>query len=218
MSTKLLLLEDDALFSETLVDFLEEEGYDVALCRHGEAALDATYGAKFDLYLLDINVPLLDGMTLLKELRSAHDTTPAIFLTSYQDKETLKAAFERGGDDYLKKPFDMDELLVRMQALLRRSKGKPRLCIGELCLDSEIKRVEYKARELRFSAKEFALLELFMRNANDVVTKEMIVDALWSSSDAMSDGAIRVYINRIKQELEDCVIENIRGVGYRFVP
>ena len=217
MSTKVLLLEDDALFGETLGDFLEEEGYDVKLCRNGEAALDSTYGDKFDIYLFDINVPLIDGMTLLHELRGANDTTPAIFVTSYQDKETLAKAFHEGGDDYMKKPFDMDELLMRMQALLRRSKGEPRLCIDTLCLDRDSRMVYYKGKELRFSAKEFTLLELFMRHVGDVVTKEMIVEALWSSSESMSDGAIRVYINRLKQELDDFVIENIRGVGYRFV-
>ena len=217
MSSKVLLLEDDALFGETLSDFLEEEGYEVQLCRNGEAALDRTYADKFDIYLLDINVPLIDGMTLLHELRGAHDTTPAIFVTSYQDKQTLSRAFQEGGDDYMKKPFDMDELLFRMQALLRRSKGEPRLCIDTLCLDRDSRMVYYKGQELRFSAKEFTLLELFMRHVGDVVTKEMIVEALWSSSESMSDGAIRVYINRLKQELDDFIIENIRGVGYRFV-
>jgi len=196
---------------------LEEEEFEVTRCRHGEEAIALTYANKFDIYLFDINVPLIDGVTLLDELRSTNDCTPAIFLTSYRDKETLTRAFEIGGDDYLKKPFDMDELLLRIKALIRRSQGKEKLCVKELCLDNKHKRVMYKDKEIRLAGKEFALLALFVRHKDEVVTKEMIIEALWNASESVSDGAIRVYINRLKQELESFRIENIRGVGYRFV-
>ncbi len=218
MSIKILLLEDDALFGESLVDFLEEEGCEVTLCRDGEEALQITYEQRFECYLFDINVPLVDGLTLLGELRGAHDTTPAIFLTSHTDKSVLTEAFERGGDDYLKKPFDLDELLLRIHALLRRTRGNEKRCVGNLCLDGERKIATLDGRELRLAAKEFALLALLMREAGEVVSKEMIIEALWNASENVSDGAIRVYINRLKQELEGMSIENIRGVGYRLVP
>ncbi|MBV5321971.1 MAG: response regulator, partial [Sulfuricurvum sp.] len=120
MLSKILLLEDDLLFGESIVDVLEEEGFEVVLCRNGQSALDETYKNHFDLYLLDINVPLIDGLSLLKELRRANDTTPTIYLTSHQEIEKLTEAFEIGADDYLKKPFNTDELLVRIHALLRR--------------------------------------------------------------------------------------------------
>ncbi|MEA1920430.1 MAG: response regulator transcription factor [Campylobacterota bacterium] len=217
MSFKILLLEDDLLFGETLQDFLEEEGCEITLCRNGEEALETIYANRFDLYLLDINVPLIDGLTLLSELRSANDITPAIYLTSYNDKETLAKAFENGGDDYLKKPFDMDELLLRIHALMRRAQGERKLCIKELCIDDKYKRVMYKEQELRLATKEYQLLRLLMRHVGEVVTKEMIIEALWNASQSVSDGAIRVYINRLKHELDDFSIENIRGVGYRFV-
>lgn len=206
------------LFGESIVDVLEEEGFEVTLCRNGQAALDETYKNRFDLYLLDINVPLIDGLSLLQELRRADDTTPCIYLSSHQEIETLTKAFEIGAEDYLKKPFDTDELLIRIHALLRRSKGKARHCAGELCLDETHKCVLMGGRELSFSMKEYQLMALFIRNAGEIVTKEAIMDTLWTPSEMISDGAIRVYINRLKQEIGSELIVNIRGVGYRLVP
>jgi len=217
VKAKVLLLEDDLLFGETLLDFLEEEGLEVHLCRNGQEAIEATYEGLFDLYLLDINVPLLNGLELLKALRQADDTTPAIYLTSHQDKETMTQGFENGADDYLKKPFDMDELLLRITALLRRSKGTLTHCVGPLCLDEEHKTVELDGRVLALTVKEFQLLALMMRHADKVVTKEMIMAELWSASENVSSGAVRVYINRLKNELGPTMIANIRGVGYRLV-
>lgn len=217
MSIKVLLLEDDLLFGESIMDVLEEEEFEVVLCRNGQEALDETYKNHFDLYLLDINVPLIDGLSLLKELRRANDTTPTIYLTSHQEIETLSKAFEIGADDYLKKPFNNDELIVRLHALLRRTKGKERFCVGELCLDDVHKCILKEGKEIPFSLKEYQLMALFIRNAGEIVTKEMIMDTLWNPSEMISDGAIRVYINRLKQEIGSELIVNIRGVGYRLV-
>lgn len=205
------------LFGESIVDVLEEEGFEVVLCRNGQSALDETYKNHFDLYLLDINVPLIDGLSLLKELRRANDLTPTIYLTSHQEIEKLSEAFEIGADDYLKKPFDTDELLVRIHALLRRTKGKNRHCVGDLCIDELHKCILMGGKELTLSLKEYQLMVLLIHNAGEIVTKEMIMDALWSPSEMISDGAIRVYINRLKQEVGSDLIVNIRGVGYRLV-
>ncbi len=217
MSIKILLLEDDLLLGESLQDMLEEEGYEVTFCRNGQEALDATYRHKFDLYLLDINVPLIDGLTLLKELRNADDMTAAIYLTSHQEKEVLRRGFEYGADDYLKKPFDSDELLWRIDALLRRVNGEKIECVGPLCLDEKHFTIINDGIKLELSKKEYMLLALLMKHASKVVTKEMIIHALWSSAESVSDGAIRVYINRLKQLLGSEAIENIRGIGYRLV-
>lgn len=205
------------LFGESIVDVLEEEGFEVVLCRNGQSALDETYKNHFDLYLLDINVPLIDGLSLLKELRRANDLTPTIYLTSHQEIEKLSEAFEIGADDYLKKPFNTDELLVRVHALLRRTKGKNRHCIGDLCIDELHKCILMGGKELTLSLKEYQLMVLLIRNAGEIVTKEMIMDTLWSPSEMISDGAIRVYINRLKQEVGSDLIVNVRGVGYRLV-
>ena len=217
MSNKILLLEDDTLFAETLVDLLEENEYCVEHCTNGQSALDATFNTKFDLYLLDINVPLIDGMKLLRELRSANDETPTIFLTSHKDKEMLKAGFVNGADDYITKPFDTDELLLRIYALLKRISSTKLEAVGDLRHDSIHKRIFYKEQELELSKKEYELLLLLMQHANAPVTKELIINELWSSAESGSDGAIRVYINRIKQLLPELSIENIRGVGYKLV-
>ncbi|MEO1938351.1 MAG: response regulator transcription factor [Sulfurimonas sp.] len=217
MSSKILLVEDDLLFGETLVDMLEDEGYEVVHSPNGDDALERTYKEKFDLYLLDINLPLLDGLSLLKELREADDNTPAIFLTSRKDKESLQKGFLHGGDDYLTKPFDMDELLLRIEALLRRTKGKAVECVGLLYHDGEHKCIRYDGVALELSQKEYGLLLLLMQHANDTLPKELILDELWSSASGGSEGALRVYINRLKQLLPDVTIENIRGIGYRLV-
>nr|WP_321268128.1 response regulator transcription factor [uncultured Sulfurimonas sp.] len=216
--TKILLLEDDLLFGESLVDLLEENNFEVTHVPNGQSAIDATYEQKFHLYILDINVPLIDGITVLKELRDANDVTPTIFLTSHKDKEMLTRGFLSGADDYINKPFDNDELLLRLQALLRRSASNNVKCIKLLCHDEIHKQIFYDKVELDLSKKEYALLLLLMKHVNNTVTKELIVDELWSSSQSGSDGAIRVYINRIKQLLPQMNIENIRGVGYKLVP
>lgn len=217
MLSKLLLLEDDLLFGETLVDLLEDEGYKVSLYTNGQDALNATYESKFDLYLLDINVPIIKGTTLLHDLRDANDRTPAIFLTSHKDKEMLKEGFLSGADDYLTKPFDTEELLLRVQALLKRTKVDNIAKIGKLAHDRVHKTIMYDGETLELSKKEYELLVLFMSHIDSVVPKELIIDELWSSSEGGSDGAIRVYINRLKQLLPGMSIENVRGVGYKLV-
>lgn len=215
--TKLLLLEDDMLLGETIVDLLEDEGYIVSHFTNGSDALDATYKEKFDLYLLDINVPLIDGLSLLRDLRAADDTTPAIYLTSHKDKESVEKGFSSGGDDYITKPFDNDELLWRLKALLKRTKKDIPKEVGKLKLDDVHKSIYYDDVLLELSKKEYALLELLISHANTTVPKELIFQELWSVEEGGSDGAIRVYVNRLKQLLPEVYIENIRAIGYRLV-
>jgi len=215
--SKILLLEDDLLLAETLIDLLEENGMEVIHAPNGQAALDKTFKQKFDLYLLDVNVPIIDGVTLLKELRDSSDETPAIFLTSHKEKEILKKGFLCGADDFITKPFDTDELILRISALLKRVKKEDVSCIGLLCNDDTHKRFLYDNQEIELSKKEYQLLLLLVRHANSTVPKEMILDTLWTSSEGGSDGALRVYVNRIKHLIPEINIENIRGIGYRLV-
>lgn len=217
VSIKILLLEDDTLLAESIVDLLEDGGFEVTHVANGQMALDITFTQKFNLYLLDINVPLIDGITLLKELRASSDNTPAIFLTSHKEKEMLKNGFLNGGDDYVTKPFDNDELLLRINALTRRNMTKKTKCIGLLCHDEVHKTILYDKQELELSKKEYELLLLLMTHANTTVPKELILDELWSSGEVGSEGAVRVYINRIKQLLPALKIQNIRSVDYKLV-
>ncbi|MCW9025953.1 MAG: response regulator transcription factor, partial [Thiovulaceae bacterium] len=183
----ILLLEDDILLGETLVDLLEDEGYKVSHYPNGQDALDATFNNKFDLYLLDINVPQIDGLTLLKELRDADDNTPAIYLTSHQEKDKLLEGFSNGCDDFIKKPFDNDELLVRIGSIFKRSKQKNSDCLDKLCHDEVHKRILYHNEELDLSQKEYKLLLLLMRHVNSTVPKELISDELWNHNEGGSD-------------------------------
>ncbi|MEA1918026.1 MAG: response regulator transcription factor [Campylobacterota bacterium] len=215
-TVKILFLEDDALFSESVCDFLDECGYEVEHFFNGNDALDASYEKKYDLYLLDINVPLLDGVTLLKELRLSNDKTPAIFLTSHNTKEMLMSGYEAGVDDYIKKPCDLDELHVRVEALLRRNGVGELLHVNNITLDDRQKRVLVDGETINLSLKEYELAKLFLSSPNEVITKEIIIDTLWCRNESVSDGSIRVYITRIKNSFATLEIENIRGLGYRL--
>ena len=217
VSIKILLLEDDALFAESLCDLLEDEGYSVTHVPNGTAALHAVYESRFDLYLLDINVPLINGLELLKELRDAEDATPAIFITSYKDKEMLQKGFYSGGDDFITKPFDNTELLLRIHALLKRSQKLEQTSVGDFAYDTRKKQIYHKGQLLELSKKEYDLLLLFLQNANEPVAKELIFESLWHGDEAASDGALRVYINRLKNCVDGIEIQNIRGIGYKLV-
>jgi len=216
MSIKILLLEDDLLFAESLEDFLDEEGFEVQTVHNPNQALELTYTQKYDLYLLDINLPIMSGIEFLDELRQSGDLTPAIFLTSYQDKEVMKEGFLKGCDDYLKKPVDLEELHLRILSLMKRYRGDEKQCINDICIDIEQKRVYKDGQELEVTLREFDLIALLFRNKDKVVSKEMITDALWTNDEDGSDGAIRVYITRLKKILDTDALKNIRGLGYMY--
>ena len=221
MSYNLLILEDNALLIETLEDFLSDKGFTCTLTCNGQEALKVCYERRFDLYLVDVNVPKLSGFDFLKELRMAGDKTPAIFVTSYQDKASVLEGFALGGDDYIKKPFDLDELLMRIKAVLARTLGAEEGIVtinADFVLNIERKRLLYKNTEVDLHLKDFELLTLLVQNSGEVVTKEMIYDVLWSSSEEINEGSIRVYINNLKKIFGKESISNIRGIGYRFEP
>lgn len=214
---KILIAEDDTLFAQTLEDFLSEEGFAVTLCHDGATAHDLCYEEAFDLLLLDINMPQLNGLELLQRVREARDTTPAIYLTSYRDKATMRDGFETGADDFLKKPVDLEELLMRIYALLRRThKLDDCMQIGAFCYDKQQKVLRHGAEEITLTRKVAALLDLLTENPNRIVPTETIKSRLWGWDENPSDGALRVYINELKKVLGKAHIENIKGVGYRL--
>lgn len=214
---KILLLEDDELFASSLEDFLSDEGFKVDIAVDGEECLELNYERNYDLYIFDINVPKINGLELLDELRSAEDETPTIFLTSYKDKETLHKAFLKGADDYLKKPVDLEELLLRIKALLKRNKKhfeNIRLN-NSLTFNPITKRLYKDNQDLNLSIKLSELIELFVENRGEIVTKDMIISKLWSTQEEYSEGSIRVYINQVKKILGKDTISNIKGIGYK---
>ncbi|BDY12457.1 response regulator transcription factor [Hydrogenimonas cancrithermarum] len=215
MPARVLLLEDDRLFGETLVDFLEGEGYEVVHFPEAKSAIDAVYGDDFDLYLLDVNVPDMNGFDLLKQLRESGDKTPAIFITSARDKEALATGFHSGADDYMKKPIDLDELLLRIEAQLRRHRRSQKVQVGEYLFDME-RLVLYKDAEPVALPKKLAeLLGLLLRNRGEVVSTEEILQEIYGEENP-GTGALRVYINKLKQLFGKDAITNIRGIGYCF--
>ncbi len=218
MLYKILVLEDNELLVETLEEFLVDSGYYVKIATKGSEALKLTYEDKFDLYLLDVKVPDITGFEFLKDVRESGDQTPAIFLTSLNEQESLAKGFSLGGDDYIKKPFDLDELLFRIRAVLSRSylKGEDIIDVdGVFSIHKNRKRVYKNGEELSINLKDFELLCLLVENMGKVVTKEMIIEHLWKNEEPNA-GSIRVYITNLKKIFGKDRISNLRGIGYRF--
>ena len=214
----ILLLEDDELFASTVEDFLTEEGFEVDIASDGEECLELNFKKNYDLYIFDINVPKINGLELLEQLRTSGDNTPSIFLTSYKDKDTLQTAFLNGCDDYLKKPADLDELLLRIKALLKRNKKQFDIIklSNTLTYNPLNKRVYKNKIDLNLPVKVLELMELFVENRGEIVTKEMIISKLWATNEDYSEGSIRVYINKIKKLFDKDAIINIKGIGYKI--
>jgi len=218
-TSKILIVEDDYLFAQTLKDFLNECGFLVSCVNSSEEALEKCYQNNFDIYLLDIKMPCIDGLSLLKMLRDAGDNTPAIFITSCRDKQTLKNCYSAGADDYIRKPLDLEELSLKINAILRR-KGvnlPAEIVINKYYTycPSQKRLYTKNGDDLNLTPKVLQLLDLFLENERKLICKELIMNALWSPSEEPSEGSLRVYISRLQKLFPNC-IENIKGVGYRF--
>lgn len=219
MSYKTLVLEDNLLLLETLEDFLSEKRCEVFLASSGREALDLCYKNRFDIYLFDVKLPDMKGFEVLKSLRELNDKTPVIFVTSAEDKESVKEGFLTGADDYIKKPFDLDELWFRIEAVVSRTKE---LKDDKVFIDDGIyinltrKNLIKNDEEIILHSKDFDLLALLVAQRGKVVTKEMIEERLWGFNESANAGSIRVYINNLKKIFGKESITNIRGIGYRF--
>ncbi|MCF6205659.1 MAG: response regulator transcription factor [Sulfurovum sp.] len=215
MSARVLLLEDDRLFNETLEDFLEEEGFEVHTALDPYTALELSYNHTYDLYLFDVNLPYENGFDLLEKLRQSGDVTPTIFLTSREDKASLREGFTKGADDYMRKPVDLDELLLRIQALLRRQSRQEKLVFGKYTLDMVAKTLYFDGEKLDITQKAVDLLVLLIESKGEVVSSEMIKNRLWSAGQSASDGSVRVYITQLKKHFPGAIV-NLRGIGYKW--
>ena len=211
----ILLLEDDLTLAETLVELLQDEGYQLTWVKDGESALEMTFKNCFDLMLLDINVPVLNGFSTLKSLRDASIDTPAIFLSSLDDINSLAKGFEVGANDYVKKPFDFDELLIRIQALIRKNYKSHTDIIKLNNFSFHINKGElYKENEyISLTQYEQRLVKLFFQGLNRTILKEDILFELARGREA-SEGALRVRINKLRKL--GLPIVTIKSVGYRL--
>ncbi|BDY12600.1 response regulator transcription factor [Hydrogenimonas cancrithermarum] len=207
MSRKILLLEDDRALGETLQELLEESGYDVDWVQEGGEAADKTFDETYDLYIFDINVPEIDGFDLLESLRNADDATPAIFISALVDLKTIAKGFELGADDYIKKPFFPEELLIRVNAKLSKLPSTVRC--GELEFDPATGTVKKEGSIVALGEVQICLLKHFLQNPGQVLDREILMECLEHPSPA----ALRVAINKLKEKT-GLEFKNIRGVGY----
>ncbi len=213
--SKILLLEDDEILYETLIELLEDEGFEVTLVKDGEKALDATFCSNFDLMLFDVNVPFLNGFELLKSLRESADMTPCIFITALVDVSSIAKGFEVGADDYIKKPFDFDELLIRIKALLKKQYHTyaNEISAGDFRFVIEKDELYKKADFIPLPPSELQIVKILFQNLNKTVKKEYLLESL-NEGKQSSEGALRVHIAKIRKI--GLFIETIKGIGYRL--
>lgn len=217
---KVLLLEDDSALSDLLNDHLEDKGYDVVLATNGQTALEYLIDEKFDLALLDINTPVISGMEVLKTIRTDYkDNTPVIMLTAYQDTKHLKESFETGVDDYIKKPFDLEELDQRIMKLCKifliEQENELRID-GNIVFSPEQCEVKIDDKIRKLALKERDILRYFYTHKNRVISSEELLQNVWAYEEMPTDATIRVYIKNLREILGKDRIKTIRGIGYKF--
>ncbi|MDM5271830.1 response regulator transcription factor [Sulfurovum sp. zt1-1] len=219
--SKILLLEDDTNLNDTVTEFLEDEGYEVVSVYDGEEAQEKLYENRYDLLLLDINVPGIDGFELLKESREHGIVAPAIYITSMDSVEDLEEGFKSGCDDYIRKPFALKELKIRIDTLLKRSfyhQEKERIIISkDIAYDINNNELIIEDKPVSLGNKEAILLKLFVKNEGKVMAHELIFDHLWGYDEEPSDSALRTYIKNLRKLIGKDRIVSIKKQGYKFI-
>jgi diguanylate cyclase (GGDEF)-like protein len=222
---RILLVEDDETLAEIVSDFLHKQHYVVDVAIDGELGWNFVVTYTYDLIVLDVMLPKLDGMSLCRQIRSAGHQMPVLLLTAKQTSDDKVMGLDVGADDYLVKPVDLQEMGARIRALLRRSNSAlaPLLTWGELCLDPSSCTVTYSGKSLNLSGKEYSLLELFMRNARRVLNRNTIIDHLWAGEDVPLEDTVKAHIKGLRRKFRAVgapvdLIENIYGLGYRLKP
>ncbi|MGA9192899.1 MAG: response regulator transcription factor [Anaerolineales bacterium] len=220
---RILLVEDNQRLSDSLKRSLAEDGYAVDVAYDGEEGEAWGLSYDYDAIILDIMLPKKDGLAVCRNLRDERVKSPIIMLTARDTVDDRVSGLDSGADDYLVKPFALEELLARLRALLRRDADdkSPELRVGDLCLDPATHRVERAGRPINLTAKEFSLLEYFMRNRGRIVTREMAEDHIWSYDFQASSNVVDVYVRRLRRKIDDPfetrLLETVRGAGYRLI-
>ena len=210
---KILLLEDDLNLRDTIEEELEEASFNITSTDKSDDVLDLTYEEKFDLYIFDVNVIGINGFKLLEALREAGDETPTIFLTSKNKTNDVIEGFNVGASDYLKKPFDIDELIARMLRFLKTQKSyKISESVSYLPESYEVINEE---KHILLNQKDAQILEYFLNHKNQVISKEQILDDVYEG-EYITDSTFRGYIKKIKSAIGEEHLRNIRGQGYIF--
>ena len=217
----IFLLEDDANLNETITDYLEEQGFRVDAAYDGHEAQDLLYEKRYDLLLLDVNTPGINGFDLLKEAREEGVTAPAIYITSLNSVEDLETGFKSGADDYIRKPFALKELLIRVETLIARSfyhESKEEIFISDtLRYDIKNGALLDGERTIQLGVKEGKLLKLFMKHPDEVIAHERIFKVLWDYDEEPSDTSLRTYIKNLRKLIGKDRIVSIKKQGYKYV-
>jgi DNA-binding response OmpR family regulator len=211
-----LLLEDDTILQEIIAEFLQERGYEVDSFVDGQSALDSIEKKKYDMLLLDVNVPEIDGFEIVEYLRDIKNTTPVIFITSLTSVKYLQKAFDIGANDYLKKPFDLDELDIRIKHHLNSLKHKDSIQIGKFTFYPKQNLIKSEDESISLKQKETLILLYFLENKNSIISTDELIENVWQSSSIPSNATIRTYIKNLRKILGNDAITNVKGLGYRL--
>ena len=218
---RILVAEDETSLNDLLQDALRMNGYETISAKHGLEALRLIREEKPDLVILDINMPQLDGFGVIEKLRNENNNVPVIVLTARDQKDDKSIGFGLGADDFVTKPFGLEELLMRVAAVLRRSKNTPTsgniLVIGNISLDVSNYRISVKGEVIETSPTEFKLLHYLMENIGRVLTREQILSAVWGLDFATDGAVLDTYISYLRKKIGDNAnIRTVRGVGYQI--
>ncbi len=219
---RILVVEDEKILNRLITEGIEDEGYNVDSCFNGKDALDYISSAEYDAIVMDILMPKMSGLEVVRKMRSEGNTTPVIFLTSLSEVHDRVEGLNSGGDYYLVKPFSMDELVAVVRALARKSSGQHsnELTVGDLTLDMSTQTVTRGGRLLSLSPKEYALLEYMMRNRGIVLSREMIENNLWNFDYEGGTNVVDVYISFLRKKIDTGfdkkLIHTVWGTGWIF--
>ncbi len=220
---KILLIEDDDRIADPLAEELNDQNYVVELAQDGQIGLELALASSYDLILLDIMLPKLDGLSICRRLREKGDQTPILMLTARDLISDRVAGLDVGADDYLVKPYNIDELLARVRALMRRgvSTLPPILEAAGVTLNPSTCEVFYRGNPVPLSPKEYGLLELFMRHNSRVFSRSQIIDHLWTLDQFPEEATVKAHIRSLRQKLKaagapEDLIETVYGLGYRL--
>jgi two-component system response regulator QseB len=213
---RILLAEDDQMIGESLCKALRQFGYTIDWMHDGQSADNALQSTQYDLVLLDLGLPRKSGIDLLIALRRRSDSTPVLVLTARDAIADRVAGLDAGGDDYLIKPFDLDELEARIRALLRRQSGRTDTVMrcGDLCLNPANHEVTLKGAKVALSAREFSLLQTLLDRPGLVLSRSQLEEKLYGWDDEIGSNTVEVYIHSLRKKLGADLIKNVRGVGY----
>lgn len=224
---RILLAEDDVNLGNLLKNYLSAKNYDTNLCANGSLALEAFSSGSYNLCILDIMMPEMDGLTLAREIRLTNQDIPIIFLTARNQKEDVLQGFKSGADDYITKPFSMEELLYRIEAILRRTTGSAAInkkeetyVIGEYTFNPLKQLLMHKDAPIKLTTKESELLDLLCRQGNDILERNFALKTIWVDDNYFNARSMDVYITRLRKYLRKDLsvkILNIHGKGYKLI-